>query len=136
MIAIFLFWIIGCGIVAAAAEARGRNGAGWFALALFISPLLALILVLVSTNLKASVVGPIYIGRQTPQPPPLPKTSFLGRADRVTMDRSARPFDADGVYAGVPYRVADDGSVHAVMHGAVVRFRDIDKFTASLGNPS
>jgi len=43
-------------------------------------------------------------------------------------ENSHRPERAlDGVYAGVPYRVAPDGSIDAIMHRAMVRFRDFDK---------
>lgn len=133
MIGIFLFWIICAGIVAAAAEGRGRSGAGWFFLAIIISPLLALVLVLVIPNLKWSA-GAIKIDRGSrAAPPPLPRQYLGGRSDRVTIDRTPRPFEADGVYAGVPYRVADDGSIHAVMQGSTVRFRDFEKFTGALG---
>jgi hypothetical protein len=135
MIGILIFWFICAGIVAAAAEGRGRNGAGWFFLAIFISPLLALILVLVIPNLKSSV-GPIAIERQRSyaQPPPLPNVSIGGRSDRMVIDRSPKPFEPDGVYAGIPYRVADDGSIHAIMQGSLVRFRDFDRFTGAMGN--
>jgi hypothetical protein len=49
------------------------------------------------------------------------------------LDRTPRPFEPDGVLAGVPYRVADDGSILAVMQGATVRFQDFEKFTGALG---
>lgn len=41
------FWIGFAVVVGVAANARGRNGVGWFFLAVIISPLLALLLVLV-----------------------------------------------------------------------------------------
>lgn len=44
-------YVIFCFIVAAAAGSRGRSGFGWFLLSLVISPLLALIFVLVIPNL-------------------------------------------------------------------------------------
>ena len=40
---LFLIWIALSVAVGAAANARGRNGFGWFLLAIFISPLLALL---------------------------------------------------------------------------------------------
>lgn len=44
---IFLVWVVFAVIVAIAASGRGRSGFGWFLLAVFISPLLAFILLLV-----------------------------------------------------------------------------------------
>lgn len=43
---LLFFWLAGAGVIAFAAAARGRSGIGWFFLALAISPLLALIAVL------------------------------------------------------------------------------------------
>jgi hypothetical protein len=45
-IAVF-FWFVFAIVVGVAANARGRDGVGWFFLALIISPLVALLLVLV-----------------------------------------------------------------------------------------
>jgi hypothetical protein len=137
---IFITWLIFTGVVAAAAEARGRSGVGWFFVASFVSPLIGILLLLVFPNLKherlleAAIsergkVGPAAIHLP---PPPLPKASLGGRADRVTIDRTPRPFEPDGVYAGVPYRVVDDGSIDAIMQGSMVRFRNFDKFTGAL----
>jgi hypothetical protein len=44
---IAFFWILFSVVVGVAANARGRDGVGWFFLALIISPLVALLLVLV-----------------------------------------------------------------------------------------
>jgi len=49
-----LIWIVGAVIVAAAASGRGHSGLGWFLLSLLISPLLALIAVLVIPNRAAA----------------------------------------------------------------------------------
>lgn len=134
MIGILFFWLVCAGIVAAAAQARGRSGVGWLFLAIIISPLLALILVLVIPNNK-SAAGPIAIerGQRYSEPVPLPRTSIGHRRDIVTVDRSPRPFEPDGVFAGIPYRVAEDGSILAIMQGATVRFSDFDKFTGITG---
>jgi hypothetical protein len=40
-------------VVGVAASGRGRSGFGWFLLSLFISPLIALLVLLVLANLKA-----------------------------------------------------------------------------------
>jgi phosphotransferase system glucose/maltose/N-acetylglucosamine-specific IIC component len=44
---IAFLWFAFAVVVGVAASARGRNGVGWFVLALIISPLIALLLVLV-----------------------------------------------------------------------------------------
>jgi hypothetical protein len=94
------FWIAFSVVVGVAANARGRDGVGWFLLALFISPLIALLLVLVMQRR----------GAQT-------------------------PFEPDAVHAGIPYRMAPDGAVEAVIQGAQVRFSDLAKFSAATGGP-
>ena len=47
---ILVGWLIFSFIVAIAAGSRGRSGIGWFILGIFISPILALILVLILPN--------------------------------------------------------------------------------------
>jgi hypothetical protein len=126
---IFIGWLAFCFVAAAAADARGRSGIAWFVVAFFLSPLIGILLLLVFPNLKHERLLRASLQR----PPSLPRSSFLGRADRVTVDRAARPFEPDGVFAGVPYRVAEDGSIHALMQGSEVRFRDFEKFTSALG---
>ena len=120
-----VIWIPLAGGVAAAGEARGRSGVGWFFAAFFFSPFIAILLLLAFPNLKQEAMlkniadGGRTRGRQ-PLPPPLPVPVF----------------HPDGVYAGVPYRVADDGSIDAIMQGAPVRFRDFEKFTGAMGGNS
>jgi hypothetical protein len=43
----------------------------------------------------------------------------------------ATPFEADGVYNGVPYRVLPDCSIEAMMPAGVVKFKDMDQLIAS-----
>jgi hypothetical protein len=136
---ILICWSFFTAVVAAAADARGRSGAAWFFVAFFFSPLIGLIALLAFPNLKHQRLleaAAAQRGSSQPPalPPPLPKAGFGGRADRVTMDRSQRPFEPDGVYAGIPYRVVDDGSIHAIMQGSLVRFRDFEKFTGAMGS--
>jgi hypothetical protein len=134
--AIVLGWFIFAVIVGVAASSRGRSGFGFFILSLVFSPLIGIILVMAMPNVKhEDLLKQIVADRQPkPLPRPIPqKAQIGGRADRVTVDRTPRPFEPAGVFAGVPYRVADDGSIHAIMQGAMVRFRDFEKFTGALG---
>jgi hypothetical protein len=105
---IAFLWFALAVVVGVAASARGRDGVGWFVLALTISPLIALPLVLVMRrqNSEAS--------------PSLP---------------AAQPFEPDGIHAGIPYRVMRDGSINAIIQGATVRFADHAKFSAATGTP-
>jgi hypothetical protein len=133
---VIIVWLFFTAVVAAAADARGRSGAAWFIVALIFSPLIGLICVLAFPNLKHQRLLEAAIAqRSAPMrlPSQLPKAGLGGKADRVTIDRTPRPFEPDGVYAGIPYRVADDGSIHAIMQGSLVRFRDFDKFTGAMG---
>jgi hypothetical protein len=60
------FWFAFAIVVGVAASARGRNGLGWFLLALIISPLIALLLVLVMQNRRSDKVvssGPVILER-------------------------------------------------------------------------
>jgi hypothetical protein len=101
----------------------------WFILAVMISPLLGILFVLVLPNLKHEALLNGLARRERPPP----RASIGVKSTLVSVDRTPQPFEPDGVYAGVPYRVAPDGSIDAIMQGAMVRFRDFDKFTASIG---
>jgi len=104
---IAFFWIAFAVVVGVAASSRGRNGFGWFILALIISPHIGLLLVLV-------------MDRKTP-------------ASSAPSSQFPKPFEPDGVLAGIPYRVMQDGSVEAILQGATVRFADRAKFSAATG---
>jgi hypothetical protein len=41
------------------------------------------------------------------------------------------PFEADGVLAGIPYRVREGGIIEAMMHGGLVRFKNLEQFRAA-----
>ena len=43
------------------------------------------------------------------------------------------PFEADGVYNSIPYRVLSDHSIEAMMPGGLVRFANMDQFVAEFG---
>lgn len=45
---LFVAWLLLSGVIAAWASSKGRNGLGWFLLALIFSPLLAGIMLLVA----------------------------------------------------------------------------------------
>ena len=99
------FWFAFAIVVGVAAKARGRDGVGWFVLALIISPLIGLLLVLV---MRPKVLEPAVV-------------------------TSGQPFEPDGIHAGIPYRVMQDGSVNAIIQGATVRFADRAKFSDATG---
>jgi hypothetical protein len=92
--------------------------------------LIAILFVLALPNLKQQE---LLTRLAKSEPPALPRPSLGGKSTRVAVDRTPRPFEPDGVYAGVPYRVASDGSIDAIMQGAMVKFRDFDKFTGAMG---
>jgi hypothetical protein len=47
------------------------------------------------------------------------------------------PFESDGVYAGIPYRVHPDTSIEAMMLGGLVKFKNMDQFlAAAAGTPN
>ena len=85
------------GPCALAKVANARDGFGWFLLALIISPLIALLLVLVMRPKvhEAAIAAP---NQSSPQ-----------------------PFEPDGIHAGIPYRVTHDGSINAIIQGTIVR---------------
>ncbi len=41
------------------------------------------------------------------------------------------PFESDGVYAGIPYRVLPDCAIEAMMPGGLVKFKNMDHLVAS-----
>jgi len=57
-------WIAFAVVVGVAANARGRDGLGWFFLALIISPLIALLLVLVMNRRSAESVGTVVFEKE------------------------------------------------------------------------
>ena len=44
------------------------------------------------------------------------------------------PFEPEGVYCSIPYRVLPDNSIEAMMPGGLVKFKNIDFFLASSGS--
>ncbi len=58
MLIVIAGWILFAGVVATLASSRGRSAAGWFLLALVISPLIAGLFLLASRNLSSKVTAP------------------------------------------------------------------------------
>lgn len=67
-IVILISWLIFAVVVGVAANARGRSGFGWFLIALLISPLIALILVLVMKKVEPQVARPAVPTDERPCP--------------------------------------------------------------------
>ena len=44
------------------------------------------------------------------------------------------PFEPEGVYCNIPYRVLPDNSIEAIMPGGLVKFKNMDLFLASSGS--
>lgn len=127
---IIIGWLILSAIVSVAASSRGRNGVLWFVIAVVTSPLIAILFVFALPNLKHEEL----LSRLANREPERPLKTIGGHSSRVTVDRSPKPFEPDGALGGVPYRVAPDGSIHAIMQGALVKFGNFEQFTKAVGD--
>jgi hypothetical protein len=125
---VIITWLIFAVVPAIAASARGRSAIGWFILSVAISPLIALILVLVLPNLRHEQLLKQLAGARDR---PLARSGFGGSASRITVDRSANAFTPDGVLAGIRYAVLPNGMISAMMAGGIVNFRSIEQFQAA-----
>jgi len=125
---IFISWFALAVRVGIVANSRGRSGFGFFILAVFLSPLVGIIFAVAMPNLRQQALLERLASSTRSVPPPLP----IGHT-RTTVRREPKAFEPDGVFTGIPYRVADDGSIEAIMQGAMVRFVDYDKFIAANG---
>jgi len=118
-----IFWIALAFIVGVAANTRGRNGFGWFVLAVVLSPLIAGLLVLALPRLQDSSsstsAGEPIVSGELHEPNPSSPPAM------------APAFEPDGVYAGIPYKVVELGAVMALLSGGLVRFRDMNQFLAA-----
>jgi hypothetical protein len=112
MIAIVVFWLFLALVVAVAAGTRGRTGLGWFILSVILSPLIGLILVLVLPDRR--------------------QERLIARMAATAGDVRSGPFEPEGIYADIPYRALSDGSVEALMQGAIVRFRSVEHLTQTI----
>jgi hypothetical protein len=114
---IFILWIGLAAVVGVAANTRGRNGFGWFLLAVVLSPLVAGLLVLALPQLAPFAGEPVIVRNE-----PIPL---------ATQQVTNAPFEPEGVFAGVPYKVVEAGAVMAVLSGATVRFKNMEQFMAA-----
>ena len=107
-----VFWLALAFIVGLIANMRGRDGIGWFALAILISPFLAGLLVVIFA----------------------PKPSPFEQVSEASSDRSAvlSTFKPDGVYGGIRYMVTPDSAIIAATPEGLVRFRTIEDFLAAM----
>src|SRR5215831_19686391 len=53
---------------------------------------------------------------------------------RGTIKALMAPFEPDGVYCSIPYRVLPDSSIEAMMPGGLVKFKNMELFLASSGS--
>ena len=100
-----VLWFAIAIIVGIAADTRGRNGFGWFTIAVLLSPLIAGLLLLA-----------------------LPRVE---RATKTALSQPQPAFKPEGVLKGFPYRLLEDGTVDAMMTGGLVHFRDMEQFRAA-----
>lgn len=120
---IFLGWIIFAVIVGVAANTRGRNGFGWFLIALVTSPLIGGLLLLALPRVEPTIA--------TNEPYPWEKELSVQVEQPRIPTTTPSAFQADGVYGGIPYRVLADGTVEAAMPTGIIRFRMMDHFIAA-----
>lgn len=151
------FWLLCCLVVGIIADARGRNGVGWFIISAIISPLLGLILAVALPRIDRpsrpalpwehwkhdeiktaadKAPPPFTAGNPHPDEVIVRKVGWW-RTITITPGRGAyftpSPFEAEGVYGGTPYRVLAGGVIEAMMPGGLVRFRNIEHFMAVTG---
>jgi hypothetical protein len=127
---IIIGWLLLSAVVSVAASSRGRNGTLWFGIAVVISLLIAVLFVFALPNLKHEELLSRLADRENERP----LKTVGGQSSRVTVDRTPKPFEPDGVLGGIPYRVIHDGSIHAIMQGATVKFSSFEKFTNAVGD--
>lgn len=112
MLWLVVFWLALAFIVGLIANMRGRDGIGWFALAILISPFLAGLLVLVFAR----------------KPSPLEQAPATSSKRRPMLST----FKPDGVYAGIAYMVTPDSAIVAATPEGLIRFRTIEDFLAAV----
>ena len=112
------FWLALSFVAGLVANMRGRDGIGWFALAIVISPFVA--------GLLAFVLPRKELPFGENESPPVQQG-----VDSVS---SLSTFKPDGVYAGVTYMVTPDSAILAITPSGLVRFQNIEEFLAATYN--
>jgi len=126
--AFFVAWLTLALLVGAIAQARGRHGWAWGLLAAVVSPIIAVIGLLALPNLSQNVGA---TARR------FVRTIETAKRAANAMSKPTADLSADGVYAGIPYRVHHDGSIDAAMNVGVVRFKSMEHFLAAAsGGPA
>lgn len=116
MMWVLVLWLALCFLVGLFANMRGRDGIGWFTVAIVISPFIAGILVFALPR-KELPFDQVATGARPTSP------------DRQLLLSTFRP---DGVYAGIAYMVTQDCAIVAITSKGLVRFRDIDHFLTAV----
>ena len=111
MLWVLVFWLALSFLVGLSANMRGRDGIGWFAIAIVISPFIAALLAFMLPR----------------RPAPFSEDT-VPSADSHPL---ASTFKPDGVYAGVTYMVTPDSAIVAITSKGLVRFGNIDEFLAA-----
>ena len=93
----FIFWILLSILVGVFASSKKRSGGGWFFISIFISPLIAFIILLVigpspstlkkcpkcAEEIKAEALVCRFCGYEFPQPPPLSIKELKAKKDEL-----------------------------------------------------
>jgi len=155
----FFLWLGLAIIVAVAADTRGRDGAGWFFLAVLISLFLSrcsYLAVLISLFLSrcsylAVLISLLPAGLlllALPRKEKIPghgvhfSEALPGGGERretrrtqeqLEQDRCEGVFRPDGMIENTPYRVLPNGKAEAMIQGGIVRFHH-EANNSSIGN--
>jgi len=108
-LAIVVLWLALAWVVGFVANRRGRDGINWFLFATIISPLVAGLLLWAI----------------------LRKGQMHSEMPHIALDQQPKYFDADGTYAGIPYRVTRYNEIDAVMPYGYARFETMELFLAA-----
>jgi hypothetical protein len=120
----FFLWFGLAIIVAVAADTRGRDRAGWFFLAVLISPLLAGLLLLALPRKEKIPGHSVYFSEALPGGGERRETRRT--QEQLEQDRREGVFRPDGMIENTPYRVLPNGEAEAMIQGGIVRFQSLD----------
>jgi hypothetical protein len=126
-----VLWIGLAVVVGVAANTRGRDGGGWFVLAVLISPIIAgLLLVALPRNERTPGYGITF---SEALPGGQKRREARTVTEQIEKDRRQGVFRPDGMVGNMPYRVLPNGEAEGLVQGSVLRFQDLDhlrSFTA------